>query len=136
MVNLFSGNYEVKNDPFNAIPLAGKIVLDVDLAKSRLWDLHRESGIYQLLLWAAATGRISDIIASPPHRSWPTSSAPTRGPEAYLQRTEEEPYGVSDLTSFQRQRVDAETALVTKQLVDGCSDVRKKECGILDGNAS
>ncbi|CAE7422957.1 GIP [Symbiodinium sp. CCMP2592] len=28
-----------KNDPFNAIPLAGKIVLDIDITKSKLWDL-------------------------------------------------------------------------------------------------
>ncbi|OLQ05728.1 Copia protein [Symbiodinium microadriaticum] len=117
VVNLFSGDCEVKNDPFQAISLAGKTQLNVDLASSKLWDLHRESGVYRLLMWAAATGRISDIIASPPHRTWPTSSAPTRGPEAYLQRTDTEPYGVKDLTSFQRQKVDAETASIAKQLL-------------------
>ena len=66
VVNLASEEATSSDSPFNVMALAGKVVLDVNLARSRLWDLNREDGVYQLLLWAAATGRVSDIIAVPP----------------------------------------------------------------------
>ncbi|CAE7946140.1 unnamed protein product [Symbiodinium sp. KB8] len=80
VVNLFSGNGDLPNDPFATLPKDGKVVLDVDKMKSKHWDLHREGGVYQLLLWAAASGRISDIISAPPCQTWPVSSTPLRGP--------------------------------------------------------
>ncbi|CAE7934645.1 RE1, partial [Symbiodinium sp. KB8] len=117
VVYLFSGVDRYKNDPFDAIPTAGKVVLEIDKDASKLWDLNRKDGVYQLLLWAACTGRIADIISSPPHSSWPTSQTPKYGPEAYAMRSSDEPYGIKDLAVFQRQRVDEETAHVAKQLV-------------------
>ncbi|OLQ04673.1 Copia protein [Symbiodinium microadriaticum] len=117
VVHLFSGVDNYKNDPFEAIPTAGKVVLEIDKDASRLWDLNRRDGVYQLLLWAACTGRIADIVSSPPHRSWPTSQTPRNGPEAYVMRTSDEPYGIKDLAAFQRQRVDEETSYVAKQLM-------------------
>ena len=120
VVNLFSGSENYKNDPFEALPMAGKIVLDIDISNSRHWDVNRAGGVYQLLLWAASQGRISDIVSSPPHGTWPTSMAPTRGPESYPLRTTTHPYGIKDLTQPQKQKVDAETALVAKQLLLWC----------------
>ena len=117
VVHLCSGGGRYKNDPFEAIPTAGKVVLEIDKDASRLWDLNRRDGVYQLLLWAACTGRIADIISSPLHGSWPTSQTPKHGPEAYAMRTLDEPYGIKDLAVFQRQRVDEETAYVAKQLM-------------------
>ena len=117
MVNLFCREGECKHDPYEVIPKAGKTVLNVDLSASRLWDLNREGGIYQLLLWAAANGRISDIVGAPPHGSWPTSVTPSVGLESYRYRTENQPYGVKDLTVLEQQWVNNETALVAKQLL-------------------
>ena len=117
VVHLFSGGEHYKNDPFETIPAAGKVVLEIDKDVSKLWDLNRSDGVYQLLLWAACTGRIADIVGSPPHGSWPTSQSPKHGPEAYALRTSDEPYGIQDLTAFQKQRVDEETVHVAKQLV-------------------
>ena len=117
VVNLFVGSDVQKNDPFQAIPLSGKVVLNIDLEQSRLWDMNKKAGVYRLLLWAAASGRISDILGSPPHKTWPTSWAPTRGPEAHYLRSESRPFGVEHLTAFQQQKVDGDTALVAKQLL-------------------
>ncbi|CAE7564255.1 unnamed protein product [Symbiodinium sp. CCMP2456] len=117
VVNLFSGDQECQDDPFKTITLSGKIVLNVDLTNSKLWDMNRAGGVYQLLLWAASTGRISDVLGSPPHQTWPTSAAPTRGPSSYSVRTTDEPYGIKDLTAFQLQQVHNETALVAKQMM-------------------
>ncbi|CAE7226577.1 RE2, partial [Symbiodinium sp. CCMP2456] len=93
VVHLFSGEYQ--DDPFKTIPLSGKIVLNVDIANSKLWDMNRVGGVYQLLLWAAST----------------------EGPNSYPVRTTDEPYGIKDLTAFQRQQVHNETALVGKQMM-------------------
>ena len=117
VVNLFSGNGDLPNDPFATLPKDGKVVLDVDKMKSKHWDLHREGGVYQLLLWAAASGRISDIISAPPCQTWPVSSTPLRGPEAYPCRTMTEPYGIKDLTAMQTRRTDMETSNVAKQMI-------------------
>ena len=117
VVNSFSGDATYENDPFDAIPRAGKVVLDIDLSKSKLWNVHREGGIYQLLLWAASEGRVSDIIGSPPHGTWPTSMAPTREPDSYPVRTTLQPYGMKDLLTLKKQKVDDETACVAKQLL-------------------
>ena len=117
VVNLFSGNGELADDPFDALTREGKVVLNVDKLKSKYWDLHREKGVYQLLLWAAATGRISDIISAPPCQTWPVTSTPLRGPEAYPYRTVTEPYGIKDLTTAQARNTDLETATVAKQMI-------------------
>ena len=98
VVNLFSGD-------------------ETDLSKSRLWNVHREGGVYQLLLWAASEGRLSDIIGSPPHGTWPTSMAPTRAPESYPVRTTQQPYGLKDMPTLKKQKVEDETACVAKQLL-------------------
>ena len=117
VVNLFSGNGELADDPFDTLTKEGKVVLNVDKLKSKHWDLHREKGVYQLLLWAAATGRISDIISAPPCQTWPVISTPHRGPEAYPYRTTTEPYGIKDLTTAQARSTDLETATVAKQMI-------------------
>ena len=82
-----------EGDPMEVVPKNGKVILEVNTKSSRLWDLNRPGGVYQLLLWAAADGRITDIVGSPPHETWPTARTPLRGPESYPRRTTAEPYG-------------------------------------------
>ena len=50
-------------DPFKMVPMAGKILLEVDLKYSKLRDIHMNAGVYRLLLWAAASGKISDVVS-------------------------------------------------------------------------
>eukprot|EP00439_Symbiodinium_sp_Y106_P017689 s4409_g2.t1 len=117
VVCLSSGWANDKGDPFEAIPLSGKVILEVDIEKSKLWDIHRDGGVYALLLLAAATGRISDVISVPLCDTWPTSMAPRRGPSSYPKRSMLKPYGVEGLTSLQKQEVDKETATVAKSML-------------------
>ena len=61
MVRLFRGK-DVEDDNFEKIvSRGGNVLLDVDVANSKMMDLNGASPIYQLLLWAAAKGKISDL---------------------------------------------------------------------------
>ena len=44
--------------------------VNVDLLDSTLFDVARMDGIYKLLLWAAAQGRIRNLVGGPPRRSY------------------------------------------------------------------
>ncbi|CAE7797213.1 RE1 [Symbiodinium sp. CCMP2592] len=62
VVNLRSGEDQGKNDPFEAVPKGGKIVLNIDFMNSKLWDMNRKGGVYRLLLWAASQGLEPNLI--------------------------------------------------------------------------
>ncbi|CAE7892782.1 RE1, partial [Symbiodinium necroappetens] len=44
----------------------GKVLVQVDINRSKAEDMNMVSGVYRALLWAAATGRVSGIFGSPP----------------------------------------------------------------------
>ena len=73
-VHLFSGP-SGKADPTTTaakmamIEVSGAKV-DVDLRNSNLLDLNKSNGIYKVLLWAAAQGRLRTLIGGPPRRSY------------------------------------------------------------------
>ena len=117
VVHLYAGEPSAKVDPLKAVNLAGKVLLEVDVCNSRLWDLHRPHGVYQLLLWAASCGKIDDIIGGPPCRTY--SALLHRPREGYPQpaRSSAFPYGLPTLDPRRRAMVDKDTALVAKQLV-------------------
>ena len=51
--------------------------IDILCRGGKGWDLCAESGVWSVLLWAAAQGRIASVLSSPPHRTWsPTGGAP------------------------------------------------------------
>ena len=106
-----------EGDPSEVVPRKGKVILEVNMKSSRLWDLNRPGGVYQLLLWAASEGRITDVVGSPPHDTWPTARTPLRGPKSYPRRTTAEPYGRDGLPPLQQQRLNEETSYVAKQLM-------------------
>ena len=112
VVSLYGGD-SASVDPFKLVPAAGKTLLEIDIKNSRMWDVHRGRGVYRLLLWAAATGRVSDVIASQPDKSWTTSLEPTRTPW----RSDEEPFGKAILKPLQRQRALQDTAKVAQQML-------------------
>ena len=117
VVSLFISKGDSQHDPFDVIPRAGKTTLEIDMSESRLWGVHREAGVYQLLLWAASTGRISDVVSTPPCRTWHTSATPLHGPDSYPMRTKQLPNGVEDLTVSQKQRVVSEMACAAKTMI-------------------
>ncbi|CAE7838747.1 RE1 [Symbiodinium sp. CCMP2592] len=46
--------------------------LPVDLLQpgGKGWDLTVPNGVWSVLLWAAANGRVAAVLSSPPHRTW------------------------------------------------------------------
>ena len=73
-VHLFSGP-SGKADPTTtaakmAMIEASGAKVDVDLRNSNLLDLNKSNGIYKVLLWAAAQGRLRTLIGGPPRRSY------------------------------------------------------------------
>ena len=104
-------------NPLNAVGAGGKVIVEVNPTSSRLWDMNRPGGAYQLLLWAAAMGKITDVIGSPPCETWPTSRTTSREPDYNPMRTPSDPYGRPLLQPLQQQRLDQETALMAKQMI-------------------
>ena len=47
----------------------GRVLLEVDIARSKAFDMNKFGGVYRGLLWAAATGRIAGVIGAPPCRN-------------------------------------------------------------------
>ncbi|CAE7274583.1 GIP [Symbiodinium sp. CCMP2456] len=78
---------------------------------------HHPKGVYQLLLWAASKGKISDILGTPPHSTWPTSMTPDRGPGSYPTRTTAFLYEHEGLPPLKQQRMNSETAAAVKQMM-------------------
>ncbi|CAE7677994.1 GIP, partial [Symbiodinium sp. KB8] len=110
-------NAKEKEDPLKLIHREGKVLLEVNSKDSKLWDIHRRNAVYQMLLWAAADGRISDVICSPSYTTWVASPSTPEMENVGSKRSEEEPYGIKDLPPLQRQRVDRETSEIAKQLL-------------------
>ena len=46
----------------------GRVLVQVDINRSKAEDVGMVAGVYRALLWAAATGRVDGIIGSPPTR--------------------------------------------------------------------
>ena len=42
--------------------------VEIDITRSKAFDLRKQGGVFRALMWAAATGRIGGIMASPPLR--------------------------------------------------------------------
>ena len=67
VVNLFAGpgpdTAEFKNIDGDSM------LVEMDITRSRAFDMRKSSGAYRALLWAAATGRVKGVLSSPPMRS-------------------------------------------------------------------
>ena len=76
VVHLCSGS-EVSDDPLKAwTQEQGFELLQVDVLSKggKGWNLLKNNGVWSVLLWAAASGRISTILASPPKSSFEANS--------------------------------------------------------------
>ena len=87
-VHLFSGPSRKTDPTTTAARLAMMEVsgakVDVDLRDSSLLDLNKSNGIYKVLLWAAAQGRLRTLIGGPPRRSYVVDDAYRRPKEEAL----------------------------------------------------
>ena len=46
----------------------GKILVEIDIEKSKAFDMRKVAGAYRAILWASARGMVTGIIGSPPCR--------------------------------------------------------------------
>ena len=67
VVNLFSGHMDgcVHFKTFED----GAVLVEMDIVRSKAFDMRKPAGAYRALLWAAATGRVKGLMASPPMRA-------------------------------------------------------------------
>ncbi|CAE7830743.1 TY5A [Symbiodinium sp. CCMP2592] len=77
VIHLHAGDGDGEKGPFNVISRGGKMVLEIDAKASKQWDLHRKEGAYRMLLWAAAQGKITDVIGT----TWILSDEDYNDPE-------------------------------------------------------
>ena len=71
IVNLFSG--EGEHSDLRALEENGLVLLEMDLKKSRAFNLRDPSPAYRALLWAAMRGQLEGIFGGPPEKekeSW------------------------------------------------------------------
>ncbi|CAE7769634.1 GIP [Symbiodinium sp. CCMP2592] len=67
VLHLFSGPGKSLDPVFRELD-DGRVLVQVDINRSKAEDLSMVAGVYRALLWAAATGRIDGIIGSPPNK--------------------------------------------------------------------
>ena len=63
--------------------------IDIQEPGGKGWDLSTEGGVWSVLLWAAAQGRVVTILSSPPYRTWYASEGATNA------RQLRDPWGLS-----------------------------------------
>ena len=47
----------------------GCVMLEIDIVRSKAFDLRMANGVFRALMWGAAMGRVKGVMASPPVRS-------------------------------------------------------------------
>ena len=57
MLHLYAGDGADASDPLKVVNKHGRVLLEVDVVSSRLWDMNLPGGVYRLLLWGAAAGK-------------------------------------------------------------------------------
>ena len=115
IVHLYAG--EKDNTPyFKQATKDGQVFLEIDITRSKAWDLHQRASVYRVLIWAACGGRMSSVIGGPPCGTWSIPRSRPRegfpGPERDAQHL----YGLDKLNPKQRIKVNQDTALVAKHL--------------------
>ena len=67
VVHLYSGPGKAIDPPFRELD-DGRVLVQVDINRSKAEDMNTVAGVYRALLWAAATGRVDGILGSPPNK--------------------------------------------------------------------
>ncbi|CAE7212420.1 TY2B-DR3 [Symbiodinium microadriaticum] len=67
VVHLYSGGEKAVAPELRELD-DGRVLVQVDISRSRAEDMNAVAGVYSALLWAAATGRIDGLFGSPPNR--------------------------------------------------------------------
>ncbi|CAE7806114.1 rrp5 [Symbiodinium sp. CCMP2592] len=118
VVHLFAGPGSHK--AFKRLESQDTVVVELDICRSRSQDLYHDP-LWTLLAKVAKLGRVAAVIGGPPTRTWSMSGHRADGPHPL--RSPTEPFGLSTLTSDERDLVDRDTGLYVSQ-VCGSADSR------------
>ncbi|CAE7227836.1 GIP [Symbiodinium sp. CCMP2456] len=67
VIHLYSGPGRALDPVFRELD-DGRVMVQVDINRSKAEDMNMVAGVYRALLWAAATGRVDGIFGSPPQK--------------------------------------------------------------------
>ena len=111
VVHLFAGPGTHK--AFKRLESQDTVVVELDICRSRSQDLYHDP-LWTLLVKVAKLGRVAAVIGGPPTRTWSMTGHRTDGPHPL--RSPTEPFGLSTLTSDERDLVDRDTGLFARML--------------------
>ena len=94
---------------FKRLESQDTVVVELDICRSRSQDLYHDP-LWTLLVKVAKLGRVAAVIGGPPTRTWSMTGHRTDGPHPL--RSPTEPFGLSTLTSDERDLVDRDTGLL------------------------
>ena len=69
MVHLFAGEKGSTSVELKALETGDVAYLEVDILKSKAYDLRGRSSVYKALLWAALRGQVEGILGGPPRNA-------------------------------------------------------------------
>ena len=98
---------------FKRLESQDTVVVELDICRSRSQDLYHDP-LWTLLVKVAKLGRVAAVIGGPPTRTWSMTGHRTDGPHPL--RSPTEPFGLSTLTSDERDLVDRDTGLLARML--------------------
>ena len=111
VVHLFAGPGSHK--AFKQLESQDTVVVELDICRSRSQDLYHDP-LWRLLVKVAKLGRVAAVIGGPPSRTWSVKAHRADGPHPL--RSSTEPFGLSTLTSDERDLVDRHTGLCARMM--------------------
>ena len=111
VVHLFAGPGSHK--AFKRLESQDTVVVELDICRSRSQDLYYDP-LWRLLVKVAKLGRVAAVIGGPPSRTWSVKGHRADGPHPLRSSTES--FGLSTLTSDERDLVDRHTGLCARMM--------------------
>ena len=68
-IHMYAGIGHETTPVLKAVEQDDVVLLEMDILRSKGFNLLKLEGVYRALLWGAATGRIEGIIGAPPSQS-------------------------------------------------------------------
>ena len=112
-------------DPFFEFEGMGFEFLSLDILRSTSHNLLKQEGVWRLLLWAACRGKLAAVLAGPPCRTWSVLRyrpaldmiSPSTGTWPQPVRSEHEPWGMTEMSGSDRNKVLGDNKLLLQPLL-------------------
>ena len=116
VVHVYAGKTRPQDDISKLEGHHGMVVISIDLEDSRSFNMDEQGSIFQLLMWAALSGRLEEILGGPPCRTasilrhkLDDGPKPLRSFENFL--------GIAGLSDKDQAKVDLDTRLIVRMMV-------------------